>query len=111
MKGLIEHHYGAYLITEFASGKEKTALIQSDWDYPSFAQAIGWNIRNVQIQNACLYGAAPCKHSGTDGTVTCPDCGLTATTFIREAAEYIDGQVGSEIELSNIEYYFENDNN
>ncbi len=36
-----------------------------------------------------------CDHSGTDGTIACPECGTLATTFIGAAAEYLDSHIGA----------------
>lgn len=35
-----------------------------------------------------------CEHSGTDGTVDCPDCGKTSTEFICECTEFLDALTG-----------------
>ncbi len=35
-----------------------------------------------------------CRHSGTDGTVDCPDCGVKAGDFVRAAGEYLDSVAG-----------------
>ena len=86
-------HGGAYLVTDLPTGK--TVLVQTDWDYPGIAGTFGWNIRDCQVLNAGYYGVV-CEHRGTDGTVDCPDCGLTAGTFITSAAEYLAGHQGAE---------------
>ncbi len=39
-----------------------------------------------------------CNHDGTDGTVTCPDCGMTTTDFISAAREWLDENQGAEVE-------------
>jgi hypothetical protein len=93
----VEHHAGAFLITGRGYGHDGT-LVQTDWDYPAYARDLGWNMRRVQPDakgNARHLQRAPnrdhgCDHSGTDGTVNCPDCKLTATQFIAAAAEYLD---------------------
>lgn len=89
----IEHHYGAYLITR----RGGTELIQTDWDYPATARDLGWNMRRVQgdaftarhLRRAPNRGHG-CDHRSTDGTIACPDCGVTASAFIACAAEYLD---------------------
>ena len=93
----VEHHHGAYLITGRGYGRDGM-LVQIDWDYPSVARELGWNMRRVQIDrkgNARLLQRAPnrgqgCDHANTDGTVTC-ECGLSATQFIAAARDYLDG--------------------
>src|SRR3990172_2650861 len=74
----------------YASGDpDISTLVQFDRDYPGVAASFGWCIRDVQVQQARYYGVA-CDHSGTDGTVQCPDCGLLPVTFITSAAAYLD---------------------
>jgi len=68
---------------EKETGNE-SVLFQSDWDFPSLASSLGWRMR--------LGRGDRCSHSGTDGTVRCPDCGATATQFIDAAREWLDGQ-------------------
>ena len=43
-------------------------------------------------------------HSGTDGTVKCPDCGKSVTKFLSEALEFIRDFEGEEFE--ELEEYF-----
>lgn len=94
----IEHHHGCYVIHGRNHGKNGT-LVQSDWDYPATARDLGWNMRRVQPgkpgKPARILDRAPnrgkgCDHSGTDGTITCPDCGVTASDFIAAAGAYLD---------------------
>ena len=93
----IEHHYGSYLITGRGYGRDGI-LVQTDWDYPATARELGWNMRRVQPDrngNARFLERAPnaghgCEHHGTDGTITCDACGLTATQFIAGAAKFLD---------------------
>lgn len=74
--------FGTYTVSEIRKGG-KSVLIQTDWEYPSFASMFGWNMRGRK-----------CDHRGTDGTVKCPDCGKTASAFIEEARSYIDRHIG-----------------
>lgn len=37
-----------------------------------------------------------CPHDGTDGTIDCPDCGLTATEFISAAYDWLRDNDGAE---------------
>lgn len=89
----------------------QTLLVQTDWDYPCVAGTFGWSIRNVQRCPECssvdvkpapdfLGGAVAecqecgeqfdaCHHENTDGTIDCPDCGVTATDFISAAGEWL----------------------
>lgn len=39
-----------------------------------------------------------CKHRSTDGTVDCPECGLSAHAFIQAAREWLDDNDGAEAE-------------
>lgn len=65
----------------------RSVLVQTDWDYPGTARTFGWNMAEEK-----------CAHTGTDGTVNCPDCGKTATAFISEAGAYLDDNIGAEAE-------------
>lgn len=84
----IDEETGCYL-----SGNENTLLFQTDWEFPMLASNFGWSIRESQVGQAGYYGTV-CDHSGTDGTVKCETCGLTPSTFIREATEYLDAHLG-----------------
>lgn len=82
---------------DYAPGGE---LVQSDWDFPALAQSLGWSLLQVQYDREGNvvhlkkvypgHSKVRCLHSGTDGTVTCPECGLTASDFIEAAAEWLD---------------------
>jgi hypothetical protein len=75
-------------------------LVQTDWDFPALAQSLGWSLLRVQRGSkgkvvhlkkvASGSSKARCRHSGTDGTVDCRECGLTASDFISAAAEWLD---------------------
>jgi hypothetical protein len=65
----------------------KSALLFDDHDKP-IAQFIRQFITSVQC----------CQHLHSDGTVTCPDCGLTSTDFISAAREWLDDNEGAEAE-------------
>lgn len=105
----IEHHHGAYLITR----RNGTQLVQTDFEYPATAESFGWSIRRVQwrltgkaregdkgrmtmehLSRAFCQGSKAqgkrCAHSGTDGTVDCPECKMPAGMFIQCAAEFLD---------------------
>lgn len=90
----------------------RDVLVQTDWDHPGVASTFGWSVRDVQRCRQC--GGAPddtfdcviycadcdrhtviCEHTGTDGTVDCPDCGIGASEFIRAAGEYLDSADGA----------------
>ena len=62
---------------------------QTDWDFPALARQFGWNGK--------IKRGDKCAHRGTDGTVTCPDCGATAGQFISAAAEFLDANDGKVI--------------
>jgi hypothetical protein len=67
-----------------------TLLVQTDWDYPALASDFGWNIREVQFD-----GTTGCDHSGSDGTVRCPNCSLTADAFIESARNFLLDSIGN----------------
>jgi len=87
MKRNVEHHCGAYIV----NGE----LVQTDWDFPATASNLGWSLTRVQKRNGTVKhlsrrSTKGCNHSGTDGTIDCRDCGVTASSFICAAAEYLD---------------------
>lgn len=92
----IESHYGAYIVHGRFHGPKGT-LYQTDWDYPSLASEFGWSLTRVQKDakgNVRYLARRPsrgqyCPHRSTDGTVNCPDCGVTASQFIGAAGEYL----------------------
>lgn len=94
----VESHHGAFIIYGRGHGKEGT-LVQTDWDYPATAQSLGWSLRRVQLKGkrdpivVTMKRTPPrghgCDHSGTDGTINCPDCGITASDFIAAAGEFL----------------------
>jgi hypothetical protein len=57
-----------------------TVLVQTDWDYPGVASTFGWRPRKRR----------GCAHDGTDGTVDCRGCGLTAGEMIASAGAFLD---------------------
>lgn len=74
---------------EIVAADARTILIQTDYDYPGVASTFGWCTRNVQQDDD-----AHCDHSGTDGTIPCPECGLDASVFIANAREFLDDNDG-----------------
>lgn len=92
---------GSYIIYGRGHGPEGT-LVQSDWDFPSVAQDLGWSLLRVQVDKngnvvhlkrvSRRHSKVNCEHDGTDGTVTCPGCGLKAGDFISAAAEFLDSK-------------------
>ena len=100
----IESHFGAYIVKARSNSRE-SMLVQADYDYPATAIAFGWSTSRVQRDRKT--GAARtlarlprdyyerarrgyCEHTGTDGTVDCRKCGVTAGDFIASAAECLD---------------------
>ena len=63
-------------------------LIQTDWDHPAVAQAMGYNLKGGH------YLDSGCNHESTDGTVACRTCGKQAGEFIAEAYDYIRDHEG-----------------
>jgi hypothetical protein len=88
-------------------GRER--FIQTDTDYPGTASSFGWSLSTVrpkeldQMELDELEPAArvqydkqcTCDHSGTDGTVNCRDCGLTAGDFIGAAGQFLSDNEGA----------------
>ena len=73
-------------------------LVQTDWDYPSIAANLGFSLIDCQVLQSNYYGAGPCDHDGTDGTVDCKACGYPAAAFIREAGEFLREHDGDNFE-------------
>lgn len=65
-------------------------LIQTNWDLPCIASTFGWSMDSVQK------AGRHCEHSGTDGTIACPECSLQAGDFIAAARQWIDDHDGAE---------------
>jgi hypothetical protein len=63
----------------------ESVLFQTDWDYPGLARSLGWSGK---------IGRERCQHSSTDGTVTCGECGKTASEFIGAAVDWLDNHCG-----------------
>lgn len=119
---------------EIVADDGRSVLIQTDWDYPGVASSFGWSFQQVQkcptcgkVQTDVLYrggcecwdcedceenhdghtdGINTCQHDGTDGTVDCPDCGVTASEFISAAREWLDNNDGATADDPG---YFNND--
>ena len=93
-------------------------LIQTDLDFPGVATTFGWSTQSVQRCKRCkrvtvveefepgewepehcehCNARLPhCDHSGTDGTIDCPECGVKASTFIESARQFIEDNDGAE---------------
>jgi hypothetical protein len=101
--------YGCYEVTpvnkqlarkqERATGNE-SVLFQTDWDFPRLAENLGWSLRKVQRKRG-----AGCHHHSTDGTVTCRECGLTASDFIRAAQEWLNKRTGDVFRAAMEDYF------
>lgn len=75
---------------------EESVLFQLDYDFCGLARSLGWNGK---------VGRERCRHSGTDGTVDCPDCGKTASQFITAASEWLHARTG-QVFCKDVEAYF-----
>jgi hypothetical protein len=93
----VERHSCAYLVRGRKYGPSGL-LVQSDWDFPAIACELGWNLRRVQrkrgqtARHLSRASRAGCPHRSTDGTVTCNECGTTASEFIMFARAYLDAR-------------------
>jgi hypothetical protein len=89
----VENHYGSFIIYGRGRGKEGE-LVQTDWDFPSAAQGLGWSLSRVQKRGGKTVFLARkgkgCDHGSTDGTVNCKECGVTASEFINAAREFLE---------------------
>lgn len=70
--------------------EKNTILFQTDWDFPGLARTFRWNMAALESSNP------DCQHEGTDGTVTCRGCGMTADMFIMRAMDYLDSVLDCE---------------
>jgi hypothetical protein len=75
--------------------------VRTDWEYPVAAEQVGWTIRRVQKRgrdtrflSVARKGKHNCRHSHTDGTIDCPDCGVKAIAFIEAAGMYLRERAG-----------------
>ena len=99
-------------------------LVQTDWDHPGTANTFGWSLKDAKPEEPAWYeegwrenpelisdigtkGVAEfeqyekqcaCEHDGTDGTVACDKCGMTASQFICAAGEWLNDNDGAEAE-------------
>lgn len=110
-------------IRVFDTETNEDTLVQVDYDYPGLASTFGWSVSSVQPTppDECPHGeedwrtcakcagdfgkpllertgGGPCDHSGTDGTVDCPDCGMKAGDFIGAAYDFLVEHEGDEAE-------------
>jgi len=102
---------------EILADDGRSILIQRDWDYPGTAASFGFSLReSIQRCNHCgsIHGDrdgeeeprcqdcherfAVCDHSHTDGTVNCPDCGITVGEFIAAAYDWLRDNDGATAE-------------
>lgn len=95
----------------------RSALFQTDYDWPAVAGLFGWSTHDVQCCQNCqrrlrvsgdcsrfachdcndLIGQC-CDHANTDGTVDCKACGIRAADFITEARLFLDDHDGETCE-------------
>lgn len=102
-----------YCPCEILSDDGRSILVQTDWDYPGFANSFGWSVRDVQrcpecgscnvsgdesgmACKECGQEFEPCYHDQTDGTVNCKYCDCTASDFIQSAGEFLESGDGLE---------------
>ena len=103
---------------EIVNEDGQAILIQTDWEYPPTAQTFGWSLKQVQKCPCCgkitivsddddcccasdssecrVRSFEECEHDGTDGTVACEDCGVTAGDFISAAGDWLRDNDGAE---------------
>lgn len=108
---------------EIVNDDGRTLLIQNDFECPSVAGTFGWSTRFVQKCPACgsvssyddldlneenpycagisscrVQNFSCCLHDGTDGTVDCKECGITASQFISDAYDWLRENDGAEVD-------------
>lgn len=77
-------------VCKVLSDDGRSRLVQSDYEDPGVASSFGWSVKRVRRKG--------CQHSGTDGTIDCPDCGVKAGQFIQSAQEFIEANDGKRVE-------------
>ena len=102
----LEEQKGAYILKPSRHACERQArgmsettlafllegkLYQGDYDFVRLARMLGKPDR---------LGRRSCEHRGTDGTVTCPDCGRTPGQFIAGAQDWLDARIGDTFRVS-----------
>jgi hypothetical protein len=70
--------------------ESRSILMQSDYEAPSVASSFGWSVKTVRRRG--------CSHDGTDGTIDCKICGVTASQFIKSAQDYIEANDGKSVD-------------
>lgn len=73
--------------------ERRSILIQRDTDFPSVAQTFGWSLASVQKR-----GKHKCAHDGSDGSIDCRECGVTALQFINAARDWLEANDGATAE-------------
>ena len=82
---VIHGDFGTYeVIFKRRDLADASILIQSDWDYPVWADNFGARIRNPRCPDLCR---------STDGTVKCDTCGKGPGYYIDKAQDYLDRHV------------------
>ena len=87
-----------YLTYQILAEDGQDRLIQTDWDLPGLATTFGWDIKTVPTPEAKKFGDWLCLHESTDGTVDCEECGQKVSTFIEAAQDWLDENIGAEVD-------------
>lgn len=77
-----------------AAADGRTALVESDRDYPGLASTFGWSVTDSRGASGWDF----CPHDGTDGTIDCGTCGRTVSAFINSASDFLAEHVGATVE-------------
>ncbi len=100
---------------------DKSVLIQTDWEWPGLASALGWGCQcHPTLGKPCACEKLPCSCGTSDGTVDCPTCKIrvvedgkvkllkcTASRMIMYAREWLDEHDGVLFDTDEFtEHYF-----
>ena len=100
--------HGTYLLR---SSTGKSRLIQTDYDYPGIASNWGWSPQHRKRKSTLDFDPdthTPCPGSVlTDGTIDCPVCKKSSTSFIAEAQEFLDDEAVDGGEVDDPGYFTE----
>jgi hypothetical protein len=98
---LVANPPGAAGAVKLVADDGRSVWFQQDWDWPSVAMDFGWSTNHKPRRSTLEFNKEdlPCNGSReTDGTVKCPVCGKSASSFIYEARQFLDDADGQACE-------------
>lgn len=86
-----------YLVINDDAYDSKSVPVTDDHSFPALARTCGmpWPPpRRVRFVD----DPPGCPHDGTDGSIDCPSCGVSAATFISVARRWLDANLPKSVE-------------